>query len=141
MDLKYEFNSELVEDNLILDGNYGLVVSRVEACESKNGHFMLCFEFTISDGPFEGRKLFENFLVKHPTAGNFSRQTLKQLSEACLLPKWEDASELKGKYFTAYVSQKEDNLGVKKNRVSRYKEYDNQSSEYNKSLSTQDIPF
>jgi len=47
---------------------------------------------------------------------------------------------LKGKSFTAQVSQKEDNQGVIQNRVNKYKQINDTSSEY-KVLNVQDIPF
>lgn len=138
--MPFSFDSNLVEDFLIPQGRYNFIISDVKEKESKNGHFMLCFEFTISDGEHEGRKLFENFLVDHPTAGDFAKRTLKKLSEACLLPKWEDASELKGKAFSANILHKEDSQGELKENVNKFKKIQEQTLDY-KVLNVHDIPF
>lgn len=138
--MSFSFDASQVEDFLIPEGRYNFIITNVEERESKNGHFMLNFEFTISDGEHEGRKLFENFLVNHPTAGEFSRRLLKQLSEACLLSKWDDASELKGKAFSANISHKEDGQGSLKERVTKFKKLQQQTMDY-KVLNVQDIPF
>ncbi len=138
--MSFSFDSSSVQNELIPQGRYDFIVSNAEERESKSGHFMLCFEFMISDGEYAGKKLFENFLVNHPTAGEFSRRSLKQLSVACLLPKWDDASELKGKSFSAEISHKEDTQGVIKERVVKYKKIQQQSVEY-KVLDVKDIPF
>jgi hypothetical protein len=136
----FSFDSSLVEDDLIPKGQYSFVVSNVDEKTSTNGHLMLSFEFTISDGPYEGRKLFENYLVEHPTAGNFARRSLKQLSESCLHPKWEDAAELKGKSFSAEISHKEGYQGNLKEKVSKFRKIQPHKLEY-KVLNVQDIPF
>ena len=138
--MSFSFDASLVEDALIPQGRYNFIITNVEERESKNGHFMLCFEYMISDGENEGRKLFENFLVNHPTAGVFSRRTLKQLSVSCLLPKWDDASELKNKSFSAEISHKDDNQGVMKEKVLKFKKIQQQTMEY-KVLNVDDIPF
>ena len=138
--MSFSFDSSLIEDDLVPQGQYEFIISNVEERESKNGHLMLCFEYTISDGSYEGKKLFENFLVDHPTAGDFAKRALKKLSESCLLPKWEDACELKGKSFSAEISHKEDNQGTMKERVSKYKKIPQQTLDY-KVLNVQDIPF
>lgn len=136
----FGFDCSLEKEELVPQGQYNFIVTSAKELESKNGHLMICLEFTISDGSFEGSRLFENFLVNHPTAGKFSRQSLKRLSEACLLPKWDDASELKGKSFSAEVSHKEDNQGTMKERVIKFKSIQQQTAEY-KVLNADDIPF
>ena len=136
----FSFDASLIEDDLVPQRQYAFIISNVEERVSKNGHLMLCFEFTISDGPHEGKKIFENFLVEHPTAGDFAKRNLKKLSEACLYPKWEDAAELKGKSFCAEVSHKEDNQNNMKERIGKFKKVQQQTMEY-KVLNVHDIPF
>ena len=138
--MSFSFDANLVEDFLIPEGRYNFIISDVKERQSKNGHFMLCFEFTISEGEHEGRKTFESFLIDHPTAGNFAKRSLKQLSIACLLSKWADAAELKGKYFSANISHKEDNQGTLKERIVKFKKIQEQPLNFN-ALNTQDIPF
>ena len=141
--MAFSFDSSEVNDDLIKAGEYNFLISKAVEGATKNGDLMLCFEFTICDGLFEGRKVFENFLVGHPKCADIAKRSMKVLSFACDLPKWDHVSELSGKFVHAELIHKKDSLGIEKDKLIKFKPYvsvnlDNLMGDSSDKL---DIPF
>ena len=62
-------------------GEYIAVVSNVKERETNAGHLAYNVEFTVVDGPFQNRKLFQTLNINHPneTPRNISLAFLKAL--------------------------------------------------------------
>jgi hypothetical protein len=81
----------------VADGTYAATVSKMELKQSKAGNPMIKVEFTLSDEPYEGRKLFDNLSLlqnslwatkrsllrmggdKETLSGRMTRETLQEL--------------------------------------------------------------
>lgn len=111
-------------------GNYPLQAVDVSVVETKNGSGLAAeCQFTVTDGPFENRRIFQMFLLEHQSekAVNIGRAAIKNwMIGAGLDPNqpWTVAliEALEGSKFIAKVGIERDKTGqyADKNRIMRF---------------------
>jgi hypothetical protein len=81
----------------IPNGDYYLMATTAQVRPTKDGRGQLVFaEFTVMEGPYAKRKIFQNFNIVNPNeiAQNIGRAQLKAWCEACGKYACEDTDEL-----------------------------------------------
>ena len=131
----FQFNSDLIKSDdkfeLVVPSVYEVLISNAEFKKTSSGLGMISLVFTIiSAGRYEGRKVFMNMLTEHPKQQvvDISMQTLKRISIAAGVSKWDDVKELEGKFMKASLVHKENQEGVLKEVLQRFTPYNQESS-------------
>lgn len=127
--MAYLPNTDDVEDRseypVIPKGAYKAVIEQSVQEESKNGFPMLKVEAVIIEGPHEGHKLVDRFLLDHENeqAKNIGLRKLKQLKLAVGKPQARDESELWDVPVLMLVGMEESKSGEfpNKNRINGFK--------------------
>jgi hypothetical protein len=117
--------SQLSSDSfdLVPPGEYPAVVVEAEVKSPRSGDgYMLAVRYKISDGPHEGRLIFDNAVIQHSneTATKIGRARVKGLCDACgVQGAVKDTDEFLWKPVTIKVGIEKDKAGLyeDKNRI------------------------
>lgn len=98
------------ESNAVPEGTYSVTVedSAMKPTKNNDGQF-LEFTYTIIDGPFTGKRIWDrlNLINENAQTVEIAEKSLAKLCKACKLPNAKDSDELKGKTFNVvYGPQK-----------------------------------
>jgi hypothetical protein len=108
---------------LVPPGEYPAVVVEAEVKSPRSGDgYMLAVRYKISDGPYEGRLIFDNAVIQHSneTATKIGRARIKGLCDACgVQGAVKDTDEFLFKPVTIKVGIEKDKAGLyeDKNRI------------------------
>ena len=105
-------------------GDYLVQVSDSDFKDSKNGQSQyLALTLEVIDGPRQGRKLWENFVLSHATSSravDIGKQKLASLCRAVGVMHVRHSEELHGIPFFIKVTVEEGQDGTLQNRVKKY---------------------
>ncbi len=120
-----DLTNEKTGNEVLPAGEYEVRITDAEAKETRIGsNIFWKVEMTITDGEFEGRKVFTNFNVQHSNemATKIARQTLAKLVRAANGPLvLEGPDQLLGLNFIAVTTIKNDETYGERVEVKGYK--------------------
>lgn len=99
-------------------GDYTVMLTSADLVQAKSGNDMIAAVFTILEGEYNNEKIYENFVVGHPTVATRERfkSKLKALAAGCGFPNAQDSSELLntplGLKLTVYKKDGKDQQGI-----------------------------
>lgn len=106
-------------------GDYNVQIIDSVMKETKSGGDMLALTLEVIEGPYEGRKVFDNLNIRNanPTAQSIAHQTLKAICDACGTGPIEDSEMLHHRPMVAVLKIETDKSGQydPRNAVKRYK--------------------
>lgn len=106
-------------------GDYNVHIVDSVMKETKSGGDMLALTLEVIDGPYEGRKVFDNLNIRNanPVAQSIAHQTLKAICDACGTGPIEDSETLHHRPMVAVLKIEADKTGQydPRNAVKRYK--------------------
>lgn len=113
-------------------GEYLTVIVASEAREARSGKGRyLSLELEIVDGPYRGRKLWDNINLWHenPTVREIAQRTLSQICHAVGVLQPQDSAELHGKPLVAIVRVEDDKQYGPRNVIKGYKSAGGQAAQ------------
>lgn len=115
-------NSEQTGFSPLPTGDYILTLDKTEKKTAKSGTEYLEFAFTVADGQFKSRKLWERFYIydtSKPKSVNYAKSIISQMVRATGKTQIHDTAELEGANFLAHVVCETYN-GEQRNSVKSY---------------------
>ena len=106
------FDPSKVEDPYqpLPEGTYPMMITGSEGKQTAKGGQMIVMEFTVIDGKYENRKVYENLNIVNDSekAVKIARITLKKICDACgYTGTLNDTAELHNKTFAGKVKVEE----------------------------------
>ena len=123
------FDAETVDTNIGFEvlppGIYTMVITNSDVKEVKNkpGSSYVWLEHTICDGPYNGRKVFNNLNLwnDNPKAVRIAESFMGQLCKACGIKQLTDTEQLHGILFKAKLDvDAKDQTRDPQNRIKEY---------------------
>jgi len=104
-------------------GSYPMMIVESSYENNNKGVPVLKFTWEVIDGPFKGRKVFENLCPQHPTsqqAREISTRTLNTINSLCGIEQLQDTTQLHGIPMMVKVNFKQDDEYGDKNEVKKH---------------------
>lgn len=103
-------------------GDYIIALDRTEKKSSQSGTEYLEFAFTIMEGQYQGRKLWERFYIYNSKPGSvtFGKRMIASIVRATGKTQIHDTEELVGSTFLAHIVSETYN-GQDRNTIKSYK--------------------
>lgn len=92
--------------DLLPAGDYVVTLDRTEKKQTKNGKQYLEFAFSVIDGQYKNRKLWERFFIYEPEKPGslvYAKRMIAQMLRALGKDSMTDTSELEGRNFLIHV--------------------------------------
>lgn len=119
---KVDDSEDKSERTLVPDGNYVAEIIESQEKISKAGNSYLSLKLSICEGPYEGRWIWDNLNINHPTESvkARARQTLGKITKAVGLVGIDDTSELHYKPLTIELESEPEGDYPAKNVIRKY---------------------
>lgn len=104
-------------------GDYIITLDKTEKKTAKSGTEYLEFAFTVADGQYKNRKLWERYYIydtSKPKSVNYAKSLISQMVLATGKTQIRDTAELEGIAFLAHIV-KETYNGDERNAIKSYK--------------------